>query len=519
MPLISESLSCGRFPQSSSGKPFRGCERPVPTVPFSVRHISLQKANGQLRRQRHWKTAICPHSLHWCGSPALLLRNCCKICFPARSPQNRRFRWASGTANSFSVKRVLCGYTGAALPELFRHLCRYIWRKITAKKWINCSGRAAARSSRSGTLAACSLHEDLLRNGGVYRMKQVQISEFEPTSSGQMAHFYRIENASGASVTLCDYGASIVSLLVPDRQKLPRDVVLGYAHVKGYETGGEYFGETVGRCCNRICHGRFVLNGQEIQLNCNDGKHHLHGGYRSLSRRIWQAECGGNSVAFTTESPDGEEHYPGNLQVTVTYTFDNTNTLTIAYEAVCDKDTICNLTNHSYFNLDGHQSGTLAHHMLKLFADSYIPIDQTSIPSGEIAPVAGTPFDFRAYKPIPAAFQEDCVQIQNAAGLDHSFAVRSDSPIQAEAYSTESGIRLTCKTTQPAIHVYTANFVETPADLGKDGCAYGKRGAFCLETQNFPDAINHPNFPSPILRANTPYRQETQFHFSLKGEA
>ena len=157
--------------------------------------------------------------------------------------------------------------------------------------------------------------------------------------------------------------------------------------------------------------------------------------------------------------------------------------------------------------------------MLKLFADSYIPIDQTSIPSGEIAPVAGTPFDFRAYKPIPAAFQEDCVQIQNAAGLDHSFAVRSDSPIQAEAYSTESGIRLTCKTTQPAIHVYTANFVETPVDLGKDGCAYRKRGAFCLETQNFPDAINHPNFPSPILRANTPYRQETQFHFSLKGEA
>ena len=245
----------------------------------------------------------------------------------------------------------------------------------------------------------------------MYRMKQVQISEFEPTSSGQMAHFYRIENASGASVTLCDYGASIVSLLVPDRQKLLRDVVLGYAHVKGYETGGEYFGETVGRCCNRICHGRFVLNGQQIQLNCNDGKHHLHGGYRSLSRRIWQAECSGNSVAFTTESPDGEEHYPGNLQVTVTYTFDDTNTLTIAYDAVCDKDTICNLTNHSYFNLDGHQSGTLAHHMLKLFADSYIPIDRTSIPSGEIAPVAGTPFDFRAYKPIPAAFQEDCVQI------------------------------------------------------------------------------------------------------------
>ena len=140
-----------------------------------------------------------------------------------------------------------------------------------------------------------------------------------------MAHFYRIENASGASVTLCDYGASVISLLVPDRQKQLRDVVLGYAHVKGYETGGEYFGETVGRYCNRICHGQFTLNGQQIQLNCNEGKNHLHGGYHSLSRRIWQAECSGNSVAFTTESPDGEEHYPGNLQVTVTYTFDDTN--------------------------------------------------------------------------------------------------------------------------------------------------------------------------------------------------
>ena len=133
-------------------------------------------------------------------------------------------------------------------------------------------------------------------------MKQVQISEFELTSSGQMAHFYRIENASGASVTLCDYGASVISLLVPDRQKQLR----GYAHVKGYETGGEYFGETVGRYCNRICHGQFTLNGQQIQLNCNEGKNHLHGGYHSLSRRIWQAECSGNSVAFTTESPDGE---------------------------------------------------------------------------------------------------------------------------------------------------------------------------------------------------------------------
>ena len=197
----------------------------------------------------------------------------------------------------------------------------------------------------------------------------------------------------------------------------------------------------------------------------------------------------------------------------------HTNTLIISYHAISDRDTICNLTNHSYFNLDGHQSGTLEHHRMKIIADSYIPIDHTSIPLGEIASVAETPFDFRSYQPISAAFQADCVQVQNAAGLDHSFVVSADTPIQAAVYSTESGILLTCKTTQPAIHVYTANFVAVPTELGKDNCAYGKRSAFCLETQNFPDAINHSNFPSPILRANTPYQQETQFHFSLRGEA
>lgn len=350
-------------------------------------------------------------------------------------------------------------------------------------------------------------------------MGNVQISEFEPTSSGQMTHFYCIKNRSGASVTLCDYGASVIALCVPDQHHQLRDVVLGYAHIKGYETGGEYFGASVGRCCNRICDGRFVLNGQQIQLNCNDGKNHLHGGYRNLSRRIWKATCMENRVVFTTESPDGEEHYPGNVTVSVTYTFDDTNTLTISYHAISDRDTICNLTNHSYFNLDGHQSGTLEHHRMKIIADSYIPIDHTSIPLGEIASVAETPFDFRSYQPISAAFQADCVQVQNAAGLDHSFVVSADTPIQAAVYSTESGILLTCKTTQPAIHVYTANFVAVPTELGKDNCAYGKRSAFCLETQNFPDAINHSNFPSPVLRANTPYQQETQFHFSLRGEA
>lgn len=349
-------------------------------------------------------------------------------------------------------------------------------------------------------------------------MNPVQISDYQTTANGQMTHLYCITNSSGANVTLCDYGASVVSLSVYDKQHKLRDVVLGYSHIEGYETGGEYFGATVGRCCNRINKGQFTLNDQRFQLNSNDGVHHLHGGFKSFSRRIWDAHCKDNSVIFTTESPDGEENYPGNMKVTAVYTFDDNNTLTIVYNAVCDKDTICNMTNHSYFNLNGHKNGNIENHYLKINADKYIPMDSTSIPTGKIDPVADTPFDFMEYKLIKQALNSSCEQIKNASGLDHSFVIDKKASFQVAAYSSESGICLSCTTSQNAVHVYTANFVDVPKEMGKDGCAYGKRSGFCLETQNFPDAINHKNFPTSVLKANTPYRQVTQFHFSLKGE-
>ena len=214
--------------------------------------------------------------------------------------------------------------------------------------------------------------EDLLRNGGVYRMKQVQISEFEPTSSGQMAHFYRIENASGASVTLCDLGASVISIKVPDKNGSIRDVVLGYEHIDGYEFDGTYFGATVGRCCGRIAYGKFTLNGEDYQLSVNNGSNHLHGGFNSFSRKVWLAVVDDkvpNTVLFMLDSPDGDEGYPGNMKVFVRYTFDDENVLTIKWSAVSDKDTICNLTNHSYFNLNGHKSGKVTeNHRLKINA-------------------------------------------------------------------------------------------------------------------------------------------------------
>lgn len=346
-------------------------------------------------------------------------------------------------------------------------------------------------------------------------MNSIQISDFEKTADGQMTHLYRITNQSGANVLLCDYGASVVSICVPDKANQLRDVVLGYSHIGGYETAGEYFGASVGRCCNRIDKGHFSLYGTDYQLNVNNGIHHLHGGYQSFSRRIWKAKTAKNSVVFTTQSPDGEEHYPGNMQATATYTFDDDNILTIIYEALSDKDTLCNLTNHSYFNLDGHESGSIENHFLKINADEYIPIDNTSIPTGEIAAVAGTPFDFTQYQPLEKALAcNSHEQIKNAYGIDHSFVVKKEAPFQAAAYSKKSGICLTCTTTQNAIHLYTANYVDVANDMGKDGQCYGMRSGFCFETQNYPDAINHPNFPSPVLKAHTPYKQVTKFCFA-----
>ena len=212
------------------------------------------------------------------------------------------------------------------------------------------------------------------------------------------------------------------------------------------------------------------------------------------------------------------EQYPGNMQVTATYTWDDTNTLTIAYDAICDQDTLCNLTNHTYFQLDGEGSGSIEKQQLLVRANAYLPTDPTSIPTGEIAPVAETPFDFTAYRSIGEALEGKHEQLTYASGIDHSYVVDSHAPFQAAAYSAESGIGLTCTTTQPAVHVYTGNFVHVPESLGKNGHRYTARSGFCLETQNYPDAIHHPNFPTPILPANTPYRQVTTFHFSLGRE-
>ena len=235
-------------------------------------------------------------------------------------------------------------------------------------------------------------------------MSKVRVVNFEPTSKGENTHLYTIENNSGASVTLCDLGASVVSIKVPDKNASIRDVVLGYEHIDGYEFDGTYFGATVGRCCGRIAYGKFTLNGEDYQLPVNNGSNHLHGGFNSFSRKVWLAIVDDkvpNTVLFMLDSPDGDEGYPGNMKVFVRYTFDDENVLTIKWSAVSDKDTICNLTNHSYFNLNGHKSGKVTeNHKLKINANFFIPINSNLNPTGEITSVKNTPFDFTEPKLI-----------------------------------------------------------------------------------------------------------------------
>lgn len=353
-------------------------------------------------------------------------------------------------------------------------------------------------------------------------MSDIKIVNFEPTSQGEQTHIYVIENNTGASVSLCDFGASVVSVKVPDKNGNLCDIVLGYDHIKGYESDGTYFGATVGRCCGRIAHGKFELNERKYQLPVNNGNNHLHGGFKSFSRRLWTAvivEEKKNSVMFSLESQDGDEGYPGNMKVSVRYTFDDENVLSINWSALCDKDTICNLTNHSYFNLNGHKSSdALSTHRLRINSGYFVPINANLIPTGEISSVKSTPFDFTKERLIKNSLDKSNEQIKFANGIDHMFVLNNTTGelvMAAEAEGIESGITLKCFTTQNGVHLYTANYVDVPDNMGKEGTAYKKNSAFCLKTQGFPDAVNHNTFPTTILKANENYTQVTKYCFGI----
>jgi aldose 1-epimerase len=321
--------------------------------------------------------------------------------------------------------------------------------------------------------------------------------------------------AAALSCTVLTYGGVIQSLRVPDRTGLPVDIVLGFDRLEDYLRQDKFMGAIIGRYANRIKNSRFSLNGKEYLLRANDGLNHLHGGPSGFDKRVWKLErLSENSVTLFLTSPDGEENYPGTLEVWVTYTL-MPEGLEVEYQARSDQDTLCNLTNHSYFNLSGHDSGPIMDQYIQLFADFYTPTDKTSIPVGGLASVEGTPMDLRTLTRFEDHIDDDFDQLQLADGYDQNWAVNGwDGTLRpaARAMSLHTGITLEVLTTLPGIQLYSGNYLNgSPA--GK-GCApYAKRWGFCLETQFFPNSPNEPQFPSPILKQGTFYRQKTCYHF------
>ena len=343
----------------------------------------------------------------------------------------------------------------------------------------------------------------------------VTVEEFGRLADGRRVQKITLTNAAGTTVTALDYGATLQSFVYRDT-----DIILGYDTIEGYvNANGSYIGATIGRFANRIANGRFTLNGQAYQVACNEeSRHgHLHGGMVGFDKHIWdftvEQEGAAPAVRFFRVSPDGEENYPGTLTVSVTFTLTEDNTLELRYHATTDKDTIINLTNHSYFNLNGYAGGDVLDTRLRIPADEITPVDEVLIPTGEFMPVDGTPLDLRQEKTIGSVIAGVHPQVQLAGGIDHNFVLTHKGGTMREAasaYSPRTGIRLVCSTDLPGIQVYSANFLQEKD--GKGGCQWGQYGGFCLETQDFPDAVNHPAFPSVVLRAGEEYNSCTRFH-------
>ena len=340
--------------------------------------------------------------------------------------------------------------------------------------------------------------------------------------AGKSVELYTLSNESGAKVSITNYGGTVTSIVVPDKDGEMGDVVLGFDSVAEYVEKSPYFGCITGRYANRIANGKFTLDGKDYSVATNNDPNHLHGGLKGFDKKIWKARIGNMgdspSLVLTYTSPDGEEGYPGTLNNSVTYTWTQDNALRIRYKSTTDKPTILNLTNHSYFNLAGEGDKTNLQHRVKINAEHYNPIDETSIPTG-IAPVEGTPFDFRKPTQIGKRINEENEQLKNGKGYDHNFVLKKtdDGKLMTAAVVTEptSGRILTVKTTEPGIQFYTGNFLD---DLkGKGGKNYAHRSAFCLESQTFPDSPNQKEFPSPVLRPGETYSQVTVYHFGLKG--
>jgi aldose 1-epimerase len=340
------------------------------------------------------------------------------------------------------------------------------------------------------------------------------------SADGQAVTLYTLRNQQGMEVAITNFGATVVALKVPDRQGKLADVVLGYDDLPGYEHDKSFFGATIGRYGNRIAHGKFTLNGTTYTLAKNDGENHLHGGVKGFNKRVWTAKevstAQAPALQLTYRSQDGEEGYPGNLAVQVTYTLTADNALRIDYLATTDKPTVVNLTNHSYFNLAGQ--GDILQHQLRLHAGRFTPVGATLIPTGELRSVTGTPFDFTTATAIGARIHQDDQQLKFGRGYDHNF-VLDGSPgtlrPAAEVYEPTSGRVMEVLTTEPGIQFYSGNFLDGTV-TGKGGNKYPHRAAFCLETQHYPDSPNQSAFPTTVLNPGQQYKTTTVYKFSAR---
>jgi aldose 1-epimerase len=350
-------------------------------------------------------------------------------------------------------------------------------------------------------------------------MNQIESRPFGDLTDGRTVQLYTLTNANGMKVSITNYGGIITEVIVPDKKGNMGDVVLGYDNLSGYLEVTPYFGALIGRYGNRIARGKFMLNNQEYPLATNNGPNHLHGGVQGFDKLLWTAkeiESGDNvGLELSYVSKDGEEGYPGTLTVKVNYILTNQNEIRFEYEATTDKPTICNLTNHSYFNLKDAGKTPILGHILMIDADKMTPVNETLIPTGELTPVQDTPFDFRNPKVIGRRINEDTEQIKFGQGYDHNFVLNGTTGELrkvAVLSESESGRVLEVFTEEPGVQFYSGNFLDGTI-TGKNGTVYAYRHGLCLETQHFPDSPNKPDFPTTTLNPGEVYKTTTVYKF------
>ncbi len=348
-------------------------------------------------------------------------------------------------------------------------------------------------------------------------------TEFGKLPDSRKADLFTLRNAAGAEMTVTNYGGIITTLKMPDRNGRLADIVLGYETLEKYLRETPYFGAIIGRYGNRIANARFELSGKRYRLANNNGANNLHGGNIGFDKVLWKAASfqneKGAGIVFSYLSKDGEEGFPGNLDCKVIYTLGEDNSVRFDYQATTDQPTICNLTQHSYFNLAGHDNGNILQHKIQINAEQFTPINENLIPTGEICSVAGTPFDFRKMTAIGERIDDEDQQLKHGSGYDHNWVLKgnstADPALAAIVYEPTSGRLMETWTTKPGMQFYCGNFLDGSL-IGKEAVKYQRRSGFCLETQHFPDSPNQPGFPSPVLHPGEFYKTTTIYKFKVK---